>query len=116
MRGGEGMTDITWLITSIGIAVIIVLIGILFVWQIHKDRKSGFPSSDERTQRIRGKAATYALIAGSYFSIALLFMLILGEELYNIQNVDAGYLLIAALLVYNVSFLILRWFFGRKGD
>jgi hypothetical protein len=43
-------------------------------------------------------------------------MLILGEELYNIQNVDAGYLLIAALLVYNVSFLILRWVFGRKGD
>ena len=92
------------------------LIGILVVWRIFKDRKSGFPSSDERTQSIRGKAATYALIIGSYFSIALLFMLILGEELYNIQNVDAGYLLVAALLVYNLSFLILCWVFGRKGD
>jgi len=110
------MTDITWLLTSIGIAVLIVLIGIIFVWQLRKDRKSGFPSSDERTQRIRGKAATYALIIGSYFSIALLFMLIIGEELYNIQNIDAGYLLIAALLVYNVSFLILNWVLGRKGD
>jgi predicted Na+-dependent transporter len=110
------VTDIIWPLTSIGIVVVIVLLGILLVWMIRKDRKSGFPSSDERTQRITGKAATYALYTGSYFTIALLFMLIFGRELYNLQNVDAGYLLIAALLVYNVSFLILRWVFGRKGD
>jgi hypothetical protein len=110
------MADITWPITSIGIAVIIVLIGIIAVWRIRKDRKSGFPSGDERTQRITGKAATYALIIGSYFTIALMFLLIFGRELYNLQNVDAGYLLIATLLVSNVSFIILRWVFGRKGD
>ena len=110
------MTDVICLITSIGTAVLIVLIGIVFVWKLLKDRKSGFPSSDERTRRITGKAATYALTTGSYFSIALLFVLILGEELYGLQNIDAGYLLIAALLVYNVSFLIFRWVFGRKGD
>jgi hypothetical protein len=110
------MADITWPITSIGIAVVIVLIGILVVWRIHKDRKSGFPSGDERTQRITGKAATYALVIGSYFTIALMFMLIFGRELYDLQNVDAGYLLIATLLVSNVSFIILRWVFGRKGD
>jgi uncharacterized membrane protein len=110
------MTDITWPITSIGIAVVIVLIGIIAVWRIRKDRKSGFPSGDERTRRITGKASTYALIIGSYFTIALMFILIFGRELYNLQNVDAGYLLIATLLVSNVSFLILRWVFGRKGD
>jgi uncharacterized membrane protein len=110
------MTDITWPITSIGIAVVIVLIGIIAVWRIRKDRKSRFPSGDERTRRITGKASTYALIIGSYFTIALMFILIFGRELYNLQNVDAGYLLIATLLVSNVSFLILRWVFGRKGD
>jgi len=110
------MTDITWPITSIGIAVLIVLIGIIVIWRIRKDRKEGFPSGDERTQRITGKAATYALIIGSYFTLALMFMLIFGRELYNLQNVDAGYLLISTLLVSNVSFLILRWVFGRKGD
>jgi hypothetical protein len=110
------MADITWPITSIGIAALIVLIGILVVWRLYKDRKSGFPSGDERTQRITGKAATYALIIGSYFTLALMFMLIFGRELYNLQNVDAGYLLIAVLLVSNVSFLILRWVLGRKGD
>jgi len=43
-------------------------------------------------------------------------MLIFGRELYNLQNVDAGYLLIATLLVSNVSFIVFRWVFGRKGD
>jgi uncharacterized membrane protein len=116
MQGGDDMADITWPITSIGIAVLIVLIGILAVWRIRKDRKAGFPSGDERTQRITGKASTYALIIGSYFTLALMFILIFGRELYNLQNVDAGYLLIAVLLVSSVSFLILRWVFGRKGD
>lgn len=110
------MADIIWPITSIGTAVAIVLIGVLLMWKIRKDRKLGFPPSDERTQRITGKAATYALYTGSYFTIALMFMLIFGRELYNLQNVDAGYLLIATALVYNVSFLIFRWVFGRKGD
>ena len=110
------MTDITWTITSIGIAVIIVLLGILLVWRILKDRKAGFPLSDERTQRITGKAATYALYTGSYFTIAFMFLHIFEGELYNLQNVDAGYLLIATLLVYNISFLVFRWILGRKGD
>jgi len=116
LQGGNSVAVVTWPIASIGIAVLIVLMGILLVWKLHKDRKEGFPSSDERTQRITGKAATYALYVGSYFTIALLFMLIFGRELYNLQNVDAGYLLIATLLVSNVSFLIFRWVFSRKGD
>ena len=105
-----------WSIVSIAIPVLIVLIGILIVWRILKDRKSGFPLADERTQRITGKAAIGALLIGSYFTLALMFMLIFGRELYNLQNVDAGYLLIATLLVSNGSFIILRWVFGRKGE
>jgi hypothetical protein len=110
------MTASTWPIVSVGIVALIVLIGILVVWRILKDRKSGFPSADERTQRITGKAATYALLIGNYFTIALMFMLIFGRELYNLQNVDAGYLLISTLLVSSLSFIVLRWLFGRKGD
>lgn len=110
------MTDIIWPLTSIGIVVVIVLVGIIMVWRIHKDRKSGFPPGDERTRRIMGKAATFALYIGWYFTLALMFMLIFGRELYNLQNVDAGYLLLATLLVSTISFLILCWVFGRKGD
>jgi uncharacterized membrane protein len=116
INGGDVMADITWPITSVGIAVVIVLIGILVVWRIRKDRKSGFPPADERTQKINGKAAAYTLFISSYFTLALLFLLIFGRELYNLQNVDAGYLLIATLLVSNVSFMIFRWVLGRKGE
>lgn len=110
------MTDIIWPITSIGIVVVIVLLGIIMVWRIYKDRKSGFPSGDERTRRIMGKAATFALYIGWYFTLALMFMLIFGRELYNLQNVDAGYLLLATLLVSSISYLILCGVFGRKGE
>jgi hypothetical protein len=110
------MTASTWPIVSIGIVAIIVLVGILLVWKILKDRKSGFPSADERTQRITGKAALAALLIGNYFTLALMFMLIFGRELYDLQNVDAGYLLIATLLVSSISFMVLSWVFSRKGD
>ena len=105
-----------WSIVSIAIPILIVLIGILVIWRIYKNRKTGFPSADERTQRITGKAATYTLLIGNYFTLALMFMLIFGRELYNLQNVDAGYLLIATLFVYSLSFMVSCWVFGRKGD
>jgi hypothetical protein len=105
-----------WPIISTGIASVIALIAVLLFWKIHKERKSGFPMQDERTSKIFGKAATYSLYIGSYFIIALLFTLLIGKEFYGLPDVDAGYPLIASLLVYNVSFLILRWHFGRKGE
>jgi hypothetical protein len=105
-----------WSIVGIIIPVLIVLIGVILVWRLYKDRKSGFPSADERTQRITGKAALWALLIGNYFTLALMFMLIFGRELYDLQNVDAGYLLISTLLVSSISFMVLSWVFGRKGD
>ena len=105
-----------WSIVGIIIPVLIVLIGVILVWRLYKDRKSGFPSADERTQRITGKAALWALLIGNYFTLALMFMLIFRRELYDLQNVDAGYLLISTLLVSSLSFMVLSWVFSRKGD
>jgi uncharacterized Tic20 family protein len=105
-----------WPVVSLGIAAIVVLLGILLVWKMHKDRKSGFPVRDERTTKITGRAATYALYIGSYFIIALLFILIIGKEFYGLPEIDAGYPLIASLLVFNLTFLGLRWYFNRKSD
>jgi len=105
-----------WPVVSLGIAAIVVLLGILLVWKMHKDRKSGFPVRDERTSKITGRAATYALYIGSYFIIAFLFILIIGKEFYGLPEIDAGYPLIASLLVFNLTFLGLRWYFNRKSD
>jgi uncharacterized membrane protein len=94
----------------------IVLIAVLLIWRIIKDRRSGFPSGDERTQKITGKAATYAINIDGYFTIALLAVNIINQEFYGSPAFEAGYALIASLLVYSLSFLGLRMYFDRKGD
>jgi len=112
------MTDV-WPITSLGIIITIALIAVLMFWRIIKDRRSGFPAGDERTQKITGKAAMVAFYIGQYFTIALLATNIIGNEFYGTHGsffLEAGYALIASMLVYSVSFIIFRWYFGRKAD
>jgi len=112
------MTDV-WPITSLGIIIIIALIAIILFWRIVKDRRSGFPAGDERTQKITGKAAMFAFYIGQYFTLALLAVNLIGNEFYGTHGsffLEAGYALIASLLAYSVSFIILYWYFGRKAD
>lgn len=108
--------DLVWPIVSVGIVAMIVLIGVLLVWRIVKDRRSGYPSQDERTQRITGKAATYSLYIGLYFMIALLLIFIAGRGLLGYYLFNAGDGLVASVLVQSVTLLVLRWYLERKGD
>lgn len=110
------MADLSWTLTSIGIVAIMVLTAVLLFWKKYKERKSGFPPKDERTSKITGRAATYSLYIGSYFIIAILVVLLIGREFFGMPEVEAGYPLVAALLVYSMSFLVLRWYLGRKGE
>jgi hypothetical protein len=50
------MADFAWPTASIGILALIVLLGALVLWKRVKDKKSGFPLSDERTQKLNRKA------------------------------------------------------------
>jgi hypothetical protein len=107
--------DLLWPIVSVGIVAMIVLIGVLLILRIVKDRRSGYPSQDERTRNIAGRAANYSLYIGLYFMIALLLIFIVGRELgYYLFN--AGDALVASVLVQSVTLLVLRWFLERKGD
>jgi hypothetical protein len=108
--------DLLWPIVSVAIVALIVLIGILLVWRIVKDRRSGYPSQDERTRRITGKAATYSLYIGLYFMIALLLVFIVGRELLGYYLFNAGDALVASVLVQSVMMLVLRWYLERKGE
>jgi len=110
------MADFTWLIPSGGILALIILIGILAIWKTIRDKKSGFPLADERTHKLNWKAAYYAMFMGQYFIIAYLLVNIVGREFFGMPEIEAGYPMIAALLVSSVSFLVLRWHFGRKGE
>jgi len=108
------MADFSWPVISIGILALIILIGVLVLWMTLKDKKSGYPLSDERTQQLNGKAAYYAMFICQYFIIAYLLVDIVGREFFGMPEIEAGYPMIAALLVSSVSFLVLRSYFDRK--
>jgi len=113
------MTDFIWPIVSIGILTLIILIGALLlnlVWKMLKEKKSGFPLADERTQKLNGKAAYYAMFIYQYFILAFIWVSFLGREFFGMQEIEAGYPMIAALLVSALSFTVLRWYLGRKGE
>ena len=110
------MADFTWLIASGGILALIILIGILVIWKTLKEKKSGFPLADERTKKLNWKAGYYAMFMGQYFILAYLLVNIIGREFFGMPEIEAGYPMIAALLVSALSFLVLRWHFGRKGE
>ena len=110
------MTDFLWSLVSIGIFATIFLIGVYAIWKILKEKRLGFPTKDERTQKITGIAATYAFYIGLYFMAALMLTNILSIEFLGVSILDTGYAIISAILVSNLTFLIVRWYFNRKGD
>jgi hypothetical protein len=102
-----------------GILVTIVLVGVFVIWRILKDRSSGFPAKDERTQKVTGMAATYAFYIGSYFMIALMLTKILSQELLGVPFPGEryeGYPLIVSVIVQSLTFIGFRLYFERKGD
>ena len=98
------------------IAALAVIIGAITIWRTRRERKAGFPRSDERTSKITGKAAFYSLYIGLFFMIAILLTLVVGKEFFQFPDLDAMPALNASLLVFSLSFLVLRWYFNRKGD
>jgi uncharacterized membrane protein len=113
------MTGFEWLTSSGLIAAVIVLIAILFVWRISKDRMAGFPLADERTRRITGRAARMALYAGWCVIIAILMGTIIARELLGVSSFSEDFYswsLIAVLEVQGLSFGVFSWYFGSKGD
>jgi len=109
------MADFTWPIVSTGILALMILIAALALWRRLKDKKSGFPLADERTQKLYWKAAYYAMFMGQYFIIAYLLVNIVGREFFGMPEIEAGYPMIATLLVSSISFLVLRRYLGRRG-
>jgi hypothetical protein len=110
------MADFAWPIVSLGILALLILIPVLVLWKILKDKRSGLPLGDERTRKLTWKAGYYAMFIGQYFILAYLWATIIGREFFGMPEIEAGYPMIAALLVPSVSFLVLRWYLGRKGD
>jgi len=97
-------------------AVVVVLIGVFVLWKIHKERKSGYPTQDERTSKLNGKAAIGAFWITYAFMVSLMLLTIFGTEFLVLPELDAGWAIIAIMLVASISNGLLRWYYGRKGD
>ena len=110
------MADFTWPIVSVGIIALLILIPILVIWKTLKEKKSGYPLADERTKKLTWKAGYYAMFVGQYFILAYMWITFLGREFFGMPEIEAGYPMIATLLVSALSFLVLRVYFGRKGE
>jgi hypothetical protein len=110
------MSDFVWPTILILNAVIIVLLGVFVLWKIHKDKKTGFPTNDERTLKIRRSAASGTYYINLIFMISLLFFIIFGKEFLNLPELDAGWAIISIMLVSGISNALLSWYYSRKGD
>jgi uncharacterized membrane protein len=110
------LTNIPWPVASGGILVTIVLVGIFAVWRLLKERRSGFPLKDERTQKITGTAAYYAFYIGTYFMLALMLVNLLNEVFIDVPLLETGYALVISVLVQSLAFLGIQTYLSRKGD
>jgi len=113
------MSGFEWLASSGVIVAMIVLIAILAVWRTTRDRRSGFPAADERTQVIAGRAARMALNIGWVFVLAIMFWSIVAREFLGMPSFGEDYYsysLIAVLLFQSISFALIRWYLDRKGE
>lgn len=110
------MADLVWPLANIGIGIIIVLIGIVFIVVRLRDKRSGVPAQDERTLKINGMAARYALYIGLYFMLGIMFVDIIGREFFSIPELDAGPVIIASILVFSITNLVFQLYFDKKRD
>ena len=110
------MTNIAWLVASGGILVTIVLIGIFVFWRLLKEKKSGFPLKDERTQKITGTAATYTFYISSYFTLALMLVNLLNLEFTAVPLLETGYALLISVMVQSLTFIGIQTYLHRKSD
>ncbi|HSQ52962.1 MAG TPA: DUF2178 domain-containing protein [Acidobacteriota bacterium] len=110
------MTEFTWPIILIVNAVLVLLIGVFVIWKIHREKKSGYPMNDERTLKISGRAAIGTYYINLAFMISLALFIIFGTEFLNLPQLDAGWAIIAIMLVSGLSYGLLSWYYSRKGD
>jgi len=110
------MSDLLVISALLGAAAIIIILGILLVWKIGRDRKSSLPVADERTRRVNGQAALYALIGGVYSTLGLVWVVFFGSMFLGLPEIGAMPALITSVLVYIVLYLAFRWYFNRKED
>jgi uncharacterized membrane protein len=112
----NSVDSVFWSDTPFLILGAIVIIGIIVIWIIGREVKSGFPLNDERSDKIKGKAALKAYYVGIVFLAAEGLWLTLGKEFLNLPQPEAGWMLIAAMLALGLSFGAFSLYYSREDE
>jgi UDP-N-acetylmuramyl pentapeptide phosphotransferase/UDP-N-acetylglucosamine-1-phosphate transferase len=111
------MTTFVWPTILILNAVIIILLAIVVIWGVQKNKKAGYPMQDERTSKIQGKAALGTYYITLTFMISILVWNIFGNEFITfLPELEVGWTVIAIMLVMGFSFGLLSWYYAKKGE
>ncbi|MCW4006963.1 MAG: DUF2178 domain-containing protein [Candidatus Bathyarchaeota archaeon] len=110
------MAGFEWPTIFIANAVLIILLGVFAVWKTQKDRKAGYPTKDERTVKIQGKAAMGTYWITLAFMVSTLIWIIFGKEFLNLPELETGWTVIAIMIVDGISFGLLSWYYAKKGE
>lgn len=110
------MISFIWPILLASIGVVVALLAAWRIWISIQERRKGFPTKDERTMRIQGRAASYAIMVGSYFMILLLFYNMFAIELMGWRELGSLPALNSTLIVMNLTYLGLQRYYSGKDD
>jgi len=110
------MSDFVWPTILILNAVLVLLVGVLVLWIIRKEKKSGYPIKDERTMKISGRAAVGTYYISLVFMISLSLFMIFETKFLDLPELETGWAIIAIMLVMGISNALLSWYYSRKGD
>lgn len=100
---------------TLGIIIATFFVFLRIQWEKKKDKKVGFPSKDERTKYIEGRAAHYAVMISSWFMLGLMWYAFLSEGL-GLPELKTVPALILSVLVMCCLYLGLRGYFFRKAN
>jgi uncharacterized membrane protein len=101
----------------VGIPLIGLIIVIVAAWRMRiaiQERKAGFPIRDERTMKIQGRAASYAIQVGSWYMILLLFYNMYIIEVLGWSELGSMPALNSTIILMNVTYLALQHYFAGK--
>lgn len=110
------MIGFGWSFWMVFNAIIVILLAVIVLWKIRRESRSGYPRQDERTSKLSGKAALNAFWVSYAYMVSLMLWIIFGTEFLGLAETEAGWYIISIMLVSSISFGLLRWHYGRKGD
>lgn len=95
--------DVFGSVLSFSIALVVALLGLMFLKRRYNDLKTGQPMVDERTRKVEVTAGYYAYLISLYMWLAIMF--VNDSE----ANTLIGMGMVGMALIFVASWVVLNW-------